>query len=45
MRSLCGADTMYKPPKPPIIRMYERKSKMKMTQPMAFWMEPVSNWA
>ena len=37
-----GANTRYKPP---IIRMYGRKNKKKTVQPVALWMEPVSNWA
>ena len=34
-----GADTRYKPP---IIRMYGRKSKKKTVQPVALWMKPIS---
>ena len=37
-----GADMRYRPP---IIRMYGRKSKTKTAQPVALWMEPTSYWA
>ena len=37
-----GADTRSKPP---ITCTYKRKSKKKIVQPMALWMEPISYWA
>ena len=37
-----GVDTRYKPP---IIRMYGRKSKKKTAQPVALWIEPIGYWA
>ena len=37
-----GVDTRYKPP---IIRMYGRKSKKKTAQPVTLWMEPIGYWA